>query len=255
MIRVLLVDDEERVLEVLQKNVHWKECGVDYLFQAENINEALQYYEIYKPDIVITDIEMPDGTGLELIERLRTMNPEVICLCVTCHPEFEYMRKAMQLGSIDYILKPVDYEELEASLKKTIYTINQSRLQDSGSTTDMENVGMNHLFEDEKLVLRAQEYIRQHLSNDLNVQIIAEHLHCSTSHLMHIFKRKTEKTVIEYITDERMNKARQILKESDLPIHMTAKMCGYEDYSYFTRVFKKETGKTPRSYREEYRHH
>lgn len=251
MIRVLLVDDEERVLEVLKKNIHWKECGVDSLFLAENIQKALQYYEIYKPDIVITDIEMPDGTGLELIERLQKMNSEVKCLCVTCHPEFDYMRRAMQLGSIDYILKPVDYEEMDTILKKTIDTINQKKLKDSDNSSDI--ISSTNLYEYEKLVLKAQEYIRQHLSNDLNMQGIADYLHCSTSHLMHIFKKKTGKTVIEYITDERINKARQILKDSELPIHQTARICGYEDYSYFTRVFKKETGVTPRNYREIYR--
>lgn len=252
MIRALLVDDEERVLEVLKKNVHWKDCGVDYLFLAENIKTAVQYYEVYKPDIVITDIEMPDGTGLELIEQLQKINRDVICLCVTCHPEFDYMRKAMQLGSIDYILKPVDYEELDVILKKAVYAINQKKLKDVDNPVDVDNNTPN-LYEYEKLVLKAQEYIRQHLSNDLSMQMIAEYLHCSTSHLMHIFKKKIGKTVIEYITDERINKARQILKESDLPINVTARICGYEDYSYFTRVFKKETGMTPRNYREIYR--
>ena len=249
MIKALVVDDEERMLNALEKNIHWKDCGVDYLFKAETMDEALQCYMVFKPDIIITDIEMPDGSGLELMEKLREMEASVACLCVTCHPEFSYMRKAMQLGSVDYILKPVEYEEMESVLKKIVYNINSGKMDKLQSNLEQSVFSQSALYEDEKSVLEAQNYIRQHLSNDLNVQIIASYLHCSTSHLMHIFKQKTGKTVIEYITNERIEKGKQLLKGADLQINVVAKLCGYDDYSYFTRVFKKETGFTPREYR------
>lgn len=253
MIRALLVDDEELVLETLEKNIHWKTCGIDYVFKAETVDEALQLYMTYKPDIIITDIEMPDGSGLELIEKLKAKDASVACLCVTCHPEFGYMRKAMQLGSVDYILKPVEYEELELALKKIIMNLKKQRYgidTNVNTVSDVDGDFQGSYYEDEKLVFQAQQYIRIHLSENISVQKIAESFHCSASHLMHIFKRKVGKTVIEYVTSERIEKSKQLLRNSDLQVNVVARLAGYEDYSYFSRVFKKETGQTPRDYRE-----
>lgn len=249
MIRALLVDDEERVLEIFGKNIHWKECEIDYLFTAESIEEALYYCDTYAPEIVITDIEMPDGSGLELIEQLKNKNVLSVFLCVTCHPEFEYMRKAMQLGCTDYILKPIEYEEMEQLLKNLVRRIKEQKLG-KVNKTEIKEIS---LYEDDKLVLKVQDYIRSHLVENMSVQKIAEVHHCSVSHLMHSFKKKTEKTVVEYITNERMEKAKVLLKFSDFQINTVAEMSGYEDYSYFTRVFKKIVGYTPREYRNIYK--
>ena len=162
------------------------------------------------------------------------------------------MRKAMQLGSCDYILKPVEYEELEAVLKKIVSGINEKRLgEEEGQQADADPAAS--LNEDERLVLLAKNYIRQHLTGDLNVGIISEQIHCSPSHLMHVFRRRSGKTVVEYITAERMEKAKRLLRESELQISSIAKLSGYEDYSYFTRVFKKEFQIAPREYRSRHR--
>jgi len=253
MIKVLIVDDEERMIVALKKNIRWKMCGVDYYFTAENMDDALQCYYAYKPDIIITDIEMPDGSGLELIERLRSENEQVTCICVTCHPEFAYMRRAMQLGSVDYVLKPVAYDELESVIKKTVEKINRDKVSELGKTENNLQDQTDFLYEDDKLMISALEYIREHLIENISVQTVADCLHCSTSHLMRVFKRKTGKTIIEYVTGERIEKARSFLKNSDLQINVIAELSGYEDYSYFTRVFKKETGETPREYRNRHR--
>ena len=101
MIRALLVDDEIRVLEAIKNNIRWKECGIDHLLTAGDVDDAREKYRLYRPDILLTDVEMPDGNGLELIEGIRSEDSRVICLSITCHPEFSYMRKAMQLGSMD----------------------------------------------------------------------------------------------------------------------------------------------------------
>ncbi len=254
MIKVLLVDDEEWVLEALEKNIRWKECGVDYLFKAWTMDDALQYFSAYVPDIVVTDIEMPDGSGLELMERIKEKQADTACLCLTCHPEFDYMRKAMQLGSIDYLLKPVEYEEVERVLKKLVGQVKARRAARAGGT-ETEEGGREGaaIGEEERLLHSAKEYIRMHLIENINVQDMAGSLHCSASHLMHSFKKSTGKTVIEYVTAQRMEKAKQLLRDSALQVNMVAELVGYEDYSYFSRVFKKETGETPREYRLRYR--
>ncbi len=257
MIKALLVDDEPRVLEALEKNIKWKDCGIDYLFKAGTVDDAMQCYMAYEPDVIITDIEMPDGSGLELMEKLKARDAEVAYLCVTCHPEFDYMRRAMQLGSVDYILKPVEYQELEQVLKKIVLQIKIKKYGAADSYAEgqqTERESAENICDDEQLVFKVQQYIRQHLTENINVQELAGKFHCSTSHLMHSFKRKTGKTVIEYVTGERMEKAKNLLRKSNVYVNAVARLSGYEDYSYFSRVFKKETGQTPKEYRESQNH-
>lgn len=249
MIKALLVDDEIRALKAIEKNIHWKSCGIDHLITAGDVDDARTQMQKYSPDIVLTDIEMPDGSGLELIEEIRKSDSSVICLCITCHPEFSYMRKAMQLGSIDYILKPVDYGELEAVLVKAVETIHVSRY---GTGAGQESGGIRSemgYYEEDCFISQAQSYIEQHLIEDISVKGLAEHMGCSASHVMRSFRKRLDMTVVEYVTKKRMEKAKQLLANTDLPIMTVAEFTGYSDYSYFTRVFKKETGITPREYR------
>ncbi len=250
MIRALLVDDEIRVLEAIKNNIRWKECGIDHLLTAGDVDDAREKYRLYRPDILLTDVEMPDGNGLELIEGIRSEDSRVICLCITCHPEFSYMRKAMQLGSMDYILKPVDYEELESVLMKAVKVIQRSRYGDGTDTAaeDDRKEGPGY-YEEDRFLSRAEEYIEQHLLEEIPISVLAEHLGCSTSHVMRCFRKRLDMTVVEYITKKRIDKAKQLLTNTDLPIMTVAEYTGYPDYSYFTRVFRKETGVTPRAYR------
>ena len=251
MIRALLVDDEERVLNAVKENVNWKMCRIDHLLTADDPDIAMSLFEKYRPEIVLTDIEMPGETGLELVEKMRRESQNTKYLCITCHPEFAYMRKAMQLRIDDYILKPIDYEELENVLRKLTQEIIQKRNQDYKKMNEDSCVDANfHYYEDDKLVELVRGYIADHLLENINIGVLAEHLSCSQSRLMRIFKKKNGLTIMEYLTRERMKKAKRLLEDTDLPISTIASFAGYEDYSYFTRVFKKESGITPREYRE-----
>ena len=81
----------------------------------------------YEVDIVLTDIEMPEGSGLELIRWVKENKPEIACIFYTCHAEFSYAQEALRLGAVDYLLKPIPYDELEEILRKTIEMLKQSK--------------------------------------------------------------------------------------------------------------------------------
>ncbi|MCF0133124.1 MAG: helix-turn-helix domain-containing protein [Blautia sp.] len=248
MIKAILVDDEIRVLQAIEKNVNWKACGIDYLLTAGDVDAARGLIRKYQPDLLLTDIEMPDGSGLELIEEVLKEWPQVKCICISCHPEFAYLRKAMQLGSVDYILKPVEYAELEMILKKTVQGIQNSRYGEASSGELSANPEVGY-YEEDRFMEQAKEYIEQHLLEDISIGKLADSIGSSSSHVMRTFKKRLNMTVIEYVTSQRLEKAKQLLSNTDLPIMTVAEFSGYADYSYFTRVFKKETGVTPREYR------
>ena len=110
MFKLLIADDEQFVRKGLLDTLKWDEYNITVVEMAKNGREALEIAEKEKPDICLLDICMPLINGLDLIQKLKEVNPEVITIIVTGHDEFEYAQRAVKLKVFDYILKPV-YEE------------------------------------------------------------------------------------------------------------------------------------------------
>lgn len=120
---VLLVDDEEEVIEVIQKKLDWNSIGFKVIGAAQNGIKALEMIEENQPDVVLTDIKMPFMSGLELAKRLNHEFPSIKVMLFTGFDEFEYAKEAVHLEVTEYILKPVNPEELTrifTNLKKTL---------------------------------------------------------------------------------------------------------------------------------------
>ena len=109
---VLLVDDEEEVIQVIEKKINWEGLGFSVIGHANNGVKALEMVEEYQPDVVMTDIKMPYMNGLELTARIRTEFPATKVLIFTGFDEFEYAKEAVHLEVEEYILKPVNSVEL-----------------------------------------------------------------------------------------------------------------------------------------------
>ena len=120
---LLIVDDEFSTLQMLREKLQWEELGFCELRTARSKPEAIQLAEVYDVDVLLCDIEMPRGSGLELLEWFNAYKSGVRCVFMTCHAEFSYAQRALQLGSFDYILKPPDFEKLEKILKAAIDSV------------------------------------------------------------------------------------------------------------------------------------
>lgn len=258
MFNVILVDDEPRSIDALEANVDWRKCGIRSVLKAMNMDSAIETIKKNKIDILICDIEMPNGSGLNLVSWLREHHYDISCIFVTCHPEFDYMRKAIQLKCYDYILKPINYEEFSRVLsdlvKKmealatgatNVEAVNWKGITDAGI---QEHWKLSS--EQRNVELEVKKYIREHMTEDITVKDIAAQLHFNAQHLMRAFKTKTGSGVMEYVTKMRMETAKKILSDTKLPIKEVANMAGYVDYAYFTRVFHKEYGISPTEYRK-----
>ncbi|TAH75070.1 MAG: response regulator [Anaerolineaceae bacterium] len=123
--KVMIVDDMPIYREYLREFIDWNAYGLDVCCEAKDGREALELYEIYQPDIVLTDIVMPYLDGLELSEELLNENPDLSIILITGNSEFEYARKAVKLGICDYIVKPFEKEELIIALLKLQDNINR----------------------------------------------------------------------------------------------------------------------------------
>lgn len=118
MKKVMLIEDEELILEGLTNILDWKDLNMEVVHKAHNGEEALRCWESQPVDIVVTDIEMPVMGGLELLHEIRNIDKRVRFIILTGYDEFEYARKAIYLDVEDYILKPIDEEKLELTLRR-----------------------------------------------------------------------------------------------------------------------------------------
>ena len=116
--RIMLVDDEEEVRKAMIRNMSWEQLGFTVAGDAENGEDALEKLEQLEPDVVMTDIRMPYMDGLTLIARIRERYPFIKILIFSGYDDFEYAKQAIKYNVTEYILKPVNGEELAEILKR-----------------------------------------------------------------------------------------------------------------------------------------
>jgi len=127
MIRILIVDDEIYAVQALLKGADWNGMGAE----ASGVYNAAQAREFFRSrpvDILICDIEMPGENGLELVEWVRESYPGTETIFLTCHSDFGYAQRAIQLGSSEYLLKPIiDYDDLREPIRKAAAKLEKFR--------------------------------------------------------------------------------------------------------------------------------
>ncbi len=131
VIRMLIVDDEPVICEGLRCTINWEEIGVHVVGEAYDGAEALQIVNEQEVDVVLSDIRMEGMDGLQLAERLKDQFPNVRVIMLSGYEDFEYARQAIRLGVSDYLLKPVDIDELIEVVKKIAAGI-QAEERDGG---------------------------------------------------------------------------------------------------------------------------
>lgn len=252
MFNALIVDDEPRTIDAFLRNVDWRKCGIKNVYRASGMNDAIISLQRDSVKIIICDIEMPNGSGLEFLKWCKANGHDVGFILITCHPEFDYMRKAIQLKCDDYILKPINYDEFSMVLSRLAERVElgDQKSFDPQQTIDIDEDDESFIDKSDRDVeLEVKKYVKLHMLENISVTDIAEVMHFNPRYLMRAFKKKTEMSIVEYITKVRIDKAKELLKETKLPVKEIASMVGYADYAYFTRVFKKEVGTSPNQYR------
>jgi two-component system response regulator YesN len=260
MYKVYIIDDAILVRKELVLTVPWESLNCNVVGQSGNPQVALQEIIDLEPHIVITDIKMSHMSGLDLIQALKEKGCEAEFIVISAFSEFEYALSAIKLDVQDYLLKPISDAELLNALKKTMQRIEdkkessiiKQRIQD---TYQLKKAKIN-LLEDSvnsklNIYLRkAIEYILLHFNEELTVRDIANQFLISESYLTKLFKQELNITFIEYLTQVRVRKSIEFMKDPGLPIYRITEMVGYKDYRYFSAVFKKQIGVSPSEYQK-----
>lgn len=151
MKKAVIIDDENRTRDLIAKMIN--SFGLDILAipAGENVQSGIQAIEELKPDIVFLDIQMPDGTGFDVLKAVKEKNFEVIF--ITAHEEFAI--KAIKFSALDYLLKPIDPEELKAAVEKAIKAVDDKK-DESQFEALQNNILPN---QKKRLVLKTQESV------------------------------------------------------------------------------------------------
>lgn len=118
--QILIVDDDTAITEVIHSQVDWEKLGISEVFEAYNMKQAQEIIATHPIDIVVSDIEMPQASGIDLLEWYREENYEGEFLFLTNYESFDYAKKAIRLRATEYLLKPFDVTVMEAALQKII---------------------------------------------------------------------------------------------------------------------------------------
>ncbi len=127
--QALIVDDDRTIIDAARQTIRWDRLGIDRVYTAYNISSAKEILTGEQIDIVISDIEMPKGSGLDLLEWFREQGLPGEFLLLTCHERFDYATNAVKLHAAEYLLKPFDVVVMEAALKKLVLKLQEERQQ------------------------------------------------------------------------------------------------------------------------------
>jgi two-component system response regulator YesN len=234
MYKVVQIDDEAVIVEGLKKVVDWDSFGCMVVDTAYNASEGTKAIRTHAPDIIFTDIKMPDTNALTMLAGLRSEFPNMQVTVLTGYRNFEYAQEAIRLGVTRLLLKPSRMEEIKEALSTMITNIEKAR-----------NIGISEDAKDDELsansfiVRQALAYLEKNYAEKLTLQDLADHCFVSQWHLSKLLNKHTGKSFYDLLNATRIRAAKKLLSDPKLKIGDICELVGYADTGHFSRVFKK----------------
>lgn len=234
MCKVMIIDDERAIRNLLKITLEKEELGLDIVGEAASGIEAINTIDNYKPDIAFVDIRMPFMDGIEFSKLAIKRYPKLKIIILTAFNDFEYARECIGIGVCEYLLKPISREEIRETLTKLIAGIKTEKPEEAWEE-EIESSGNS--------IAKIKEYIGNNYQDpEINLTSIAQQYGFNASYLSRMFKNKTGVGLNDFLTQCRMEKAINYAKKGKL-MYVTAKEVGIPDPNYFSKCFKKYTGK------------
>ncbi len=261
MRRLLIAEDEELFRRELESTTPWEEWGYVLVGAAEDGEQAWKLIRERKAEAVLTDIRMPILDGLELLRKASKELPPAdrpLFVLVSGYADFRYAQDALRLGAFDYLLKPVDDEVLEGTMRRAADELAERELR-AGLYRSRDSDPDLAFFRSyvpgrvrepgDAYVEAAVEEITRRCAANLTAESVAGRLGISGDHLARLFKRRTGYTFSEYLTRFRIRRAVELLRDPSARISDVADLCGYGDSRYFSSLFRRLVGSTPTEFR------
>ncbi|WP_160150102.1 hybrid sensor histidine kinase/response regulator transcription factor [Parabacteroides sp. Marseille-P3160] len=249
LFKMLLVDNDDEILLLLKDSL-------SLIYEVNIIKDGEQAYQYAiseQPDIILSEINIPRLSGLEMCEMLKTnvKTLHIPVVLLAAQPSFEQKVDSIRRGADEYIEKPFDMELLFLQCNKLVR--NSKRLLNLEKSIENEPLIRGTNPKDRLFLEAADRVILQHLSDpNFDVNLWSCELKIGRTHLFNQVKRITGLTPNDYVLRLKMNKAMLLLDEEKVqnPIAQIAYQLGFTNPAYFSRIFKKQFGVTPREFRD-----
>lgn len=244
--KYIVVEDEPLIRKNIIKKIENLELPLSLCGEAPGISAAKEIIEKHIPSIVITDIQMPGGSGLDLAKYIYEMFPHIRIVIISGYSDFKYAQQAIKHNVNNYLLKPVKVDDLKETLQRILITLN-SENNELASFSPKQSVPLNA----NEISQWIKDYIRQNYSSNFLMSELAETLGYSVEYIGRIFKQNTGLTPSKYLTKVRINQAKMLLQtQPALEVGKIGDLVGYSDSAYFSRVFNSLVGIYPTEYRK-----
>jgi len=256
MYRVMLVDDEDRIRSGLKHVINWSDHGFVICGEAENGKKALALIQKLSPDLLLTDIKMPIMDGLELLFNMSNSYPHIRMVILSGYNDFTFVKTALKHKAVDYLLKPVDEEELILLLQKARIEMdleNKKKNEKSDGLSSVSAILVDTHTVSNKAVAVTLAYIDSHYAENITLKQASTIAYICHSYLGKLFKESTGETFHDYLNKVRIEKAKEMLKKTDCLIYEICKNVGYDSPDYFRKQFRLITGLSPNEYKNEER--
>ncbi|MFJ8066371.1 response regulator [Psychrobacillus sp. NPDC096426] len=243
MKRVLLVDDERWVRKALMWSIRKLNLSLQIVHECANGLEALDWIKLNDVDLVLTDIRMPVMDGLTLVKELNQLDRNLDCIVISVHDEFQIVQQAIRSGVTDYLLKPIEDEELKDCLEKWLNKQKEVGKENNTPTSIDEVLPTTTI--DQVLA-----YLKKTPLKQVSLTDAAKSVHLNPSYLSQLFKQQLNTKFVDYLTELRIQEGKRLLLNTTLKMSEIADRVGYSEVAYFSNNFKKMTGYSPSEFRK-----
>lgn len=249
MLTLLIVEDEEITREALQKIINWDALNIKIIGVCKDGLEAYDTIIDERPDIVLTDIKMPGLDGLELVEKVSSVDSKCVFIILSGYANFSYAQKAIKYNVQFYLLKPCNQNEITEAVQKAAQKCKREK-QIRQVFPELESPQV--LVGEKEISAKVMDYIDNNLSDSqLSLKHVAENiLFMNPDYIGKQFFLQTGMKFSAYLTKKRIEKAKKLIVLN--PHAKIAEIaeevgCGHNP-QYFGQIFKRETGVTPSEY-------
>lgn len=249
---LLIVDDERLLADGLCGLLATAFSGRLNVICRYSATAALQAAADLPVDILLTDINMPNVSGLDLHRSVQALHPSCQVIYLTGYSDFDYARTALEQHAFAYILKGEGDDVVINAVEQALKQLDNANREKPSAQRSHPSDELAYSAGDEgpSRIRSLREYIMDHLNEDLSLNRLAEFSHLHPVYLSRIFKEITGITVGDFINQARLEKAKGLLQGSRLTVLEISREMGFATDNYFCRWFKKRTGMSPHQYRE-----
>ena len=237
--KIMIVDDEPKIRRGM-KTLLEEQDGFEVIGIYDNAMSSLSDLDEKQPNVLITDIKMPEYSGLDLIEKIREKDKNLYIIILSGYGSFKYAQRAIRSGVYRYLTKPTNPRELISVLREIELKIEGVNRTVSKSE-EKESVEVGNL-----LIRKALDYIELHYAEKIGLKTLSDALYISPNYFSDLFRRHMKVKFSDFLIEYRLKKACILLKKPEYKVSEIAEMVGFRDSTYFSTVFKKTYNLTPR---------